>query len=133
MVVHERKFDEDKHSWVVKKTEIPVHRCNDYDYEKLYPIDERGSRQYEILMKRGAFLCPNETDINGTALMPKLFGQDKLGEYRALEIRVDRNSSDHRDYSNTEFLMVSNRELPQLKDRRKNMINRESVIWHKKL
>lgn len=65
--------------------------------------------------------------------MPKLFGQDKLGEYRSLEVKVVRNSSDVRDYENIEFLMVSNRELPQVSDSRTEQIKRESFMWHTKL
>ena len=43
MVVHERLFPD----FVIKDTNISVHRCHDLDYAKLYQIEQRGRYQYE--------------------------------------------------------------------------------------
>ena len=115
MVVHERLFDKDRHL-AVNHTEIPTHRCNDADYLKLHKMNKHGSYHFDYLRKSGAFRCLNDTDANNATFLPKLFGQDNLGEYQSLEIKVVRNGPDVVEHKNMKFLMVSNQELPVIHD-----------------
>ena len=80
----------DKHKYlVVEDTEIAVHRCNDADYAKLYPINAHDSYHYEYLWKTGSFLCLNTSEEKPI----RLFGQDDLAEYRSLEVKLIGHSS----------------------------------------
>jgi len=84
-VMRERELR--KHKYHLEKKEIPLHRCNDADYENFYPMNDRGTHTFEYLKKQGAFLCMSNTDINGKPYSKKIFGSSDLHEYRSIEIQ----------------------------------------------